>query len=302
MPLVISITWPFGIESANAPTSGASSTYDRTKLCFERRRHPTGLVQVAQQGDRGDQQRVVGERAEKLRRHDRVEAGLHHPPRRDAVLRESRETRRGRGIRYNCWVLARGPRFIPRLPERENRARPPAGAVRRLRRSVLDIPTIATQWPVRCYAQLSLPALRAQPRAGEGARAGHAAARGREGECLRTRPHARAPGARGRRRPGARRARRRDRVARRALRRGASCCSKVSSRRTSCPRSRRGGSPLSSTARTQVRMLERARLERPLEVFIKINTGMNRLGDRARRTSWESSSASTTARPSPCCG
>jgi len=30
----------------------------------------------------------------------------------------------------------------------------------------------------------------------------------------------------------------------------------------------------------QVRMLERAHLERPLEVFVKINTGMNRLGVR----------------------
>ena len=34
MPLVISITRPLGIESANAPTSGASSTYDTTKLCL----------------------------------------------------------------------------------------------------------------------------------------------------------------------------------------------------------------------------------------------------------------------------
>ena len=32
--LVISITRPFGIESANAPTSGASRTYEMTKLCF----------------------------------------------------------------------------------------------------------------------------------------------------------------------------------------------------------------------------------------------------------------------------
>ena len=32
--LVKSITRPLGIESANAPTSGASTTYDTTKLCF----------------------------------------------------------------------------------------------------------------------------------------------------------------------------------------------------------------------------------------------------------------------------
>ncbi len=32
--LVISITRPLGIESANAPTSGARTTYETTKLCF----------------------------------------------------------------------------------------------------------------------------------------------------------------------------------------------------------------------------------------------------------------------------
>ena len=34
MPLVISITRPLGIESASAPTSGASRTYEMTKHCL----------------------------------------------------------------------------------------------------------------------------------------------------------------------------------------------------------------------------------------------------------------------------
>ena len=51
----------------------------------------------------------------------------------------------------------------------------------------------------------------------------------------------------------------------------------------------------------QVRMLEPARLARPLEVFVKVNTGMNRLGVApARSRRW--SSASTTASRSRCCG
>ena len=37
-------------------------------------------------------------------------------------------------------------------------------------------------------------------------------------------------------------------------------------------------SPSSSTTTAQVAMLERAVLPRPLEVFVKVNTGMNRLG------------------------
>ena len=38
--LVISITRPLGIESANAPTSGASNTYETTKLCFSASKSP----------------------------------------------------------------------------------------------------------------------------------------------------------------------------------------------------------------------------------------------------------------------
>jgi len=33
-PLVMSITRPLGIESANAPTNGASNTYEMTKHCL----------------------------------------------------------------------------------------------------------------------------------------------------------------------------------------------------------------------------------------------------------------------------
>ena len=66
---------------------------------LQRRRHPTGLVQVAEQGDRGDQQRVVGERTEELRRHDRVETGLHHSP--GLGRGPAKAAKRSAGIRYN---------------------------------------------------------------------------------------------------------------------------------------------------------------------------------------------------------
>ena len=46
---------------------------------LEGRGHPRGRVQVAQHLDRSDEQRVVGERRKKLRRHDGVEPGLHCP-------------------------------------------------------------------------------------------------------------------------------------------------------------------------------------------------------------------------------
>jgi len=44
---------------------------------FQQRNHPRRAVELEQLGDRGDQQGVVGEGAEKLRRHDRVETPLH---------------------------------------------------------------------------------------------------------------------------------------------------------------------------------------------------------------------------------
>ena len=40
-------------------------------------REPDGAVGLHQQRDRRDEQRIVGERREKLRRHDDVEAGIH---------------------------------------------------------------------------------------------------------------------------------------------------------------------------------------------------------------------------------
>ncbi len=138
-------------------------------------------------------------------------------------------------------------------------------------------PTIATHGPsAACPVELSCAPR--ERRAGEGVRAGSAIARGGEGQRLRAWPHARSSGAGGCRRPGARRARHRDRVARSRSMRSASCCSKVSSRADELPEiaARRIAVVVHSEA--QLRMLERSRLAKPVEVFIKINTGMNRLG------------------------
>ena len=44
---------------------------------LQRRRHPIRLVQLLEERNGGNQQRVVRERRKKLRRHDRVETGLH---------------------------------------------------------------------------------------------------------------------------------------------------------------------------------------------------------------------------------
>ena len=114
---------------------------------LQARRHPAGLVEVAEQGDRGDQQRVVGERAEELRRHDRVEAGLHRSPgrgRRPAKARNAaracaRYNRRvppaARALYHDC----RSPRNRACSPGAQD---PPAG-------SGPDSEKRA-RWPVRC--------------------------------------------------------------------------------------------------------------------------------------------------------
>ena len=52
-------------------------TYETTKLCFSAGVIHAGSCSSPQQRDRGDQQRVVGERRKELRRHDGVEAGFH---------------------------------------------------------------------------------------------------------------------------------------------------------------------------------------------------------------------------------
>ena len=98
--------------------------------------------------------------------------------------------------------------------------------------------------------------------------------------------HARAAGARGRRRPRAGRARRRDRRCASGTTRAGSCCSKASSTRDELPEiaqrrladcgAQRGAGADARDARV---------LPRPLEVFVKVNTGMNRLGIRVRPTS-----------------
>ena len=132
------------------------------------------------------------------------------------------------------------------------------------------------------FAQINLAALRGEPRAGARARARDAGARRGEGQRLRPRPDARAAGARRRRRARARRARRRDRAARARTTRGGSCCSRASSPRTSCPSSPRGASRRSFTTPSRCAMLEHAHLERPLEVFLKINTRHEPSGRAAR--------------------
>ena len=52
----------------------------------------------------------------------------------------------------------------------------------------------------------------------------------------------------------------------------------------------------------QVRMLERARLERPLTVWLKVDTGMSRLGFRPEAAPGGLGAARATAPPShPAC-
>ena len=68
--LATNITWPLGIASANAPTNGASTTYETVKKNFSIGVSHAGESSNAQYRDRRDEQRIVGERREKLRRHD----------------------------------------------------------------------------------------------------------------------------------------------------------------------------------------------------------------------------------------
>jgi hypothetical protein len=65
---------------------------------LERGGHPRRFLQFTEQRDRGDQQRVVGERREELRRHDGVEPALHRPPitDRDAPRRVDTDGKRRR--------------------------------------------------------------------------------------------------------------------------------------------------------------------------------------------------------------
>ena len=72
---------------------------EHDKRLLQRGLHPVGLVHFLQEPDRRDQQRVVRERAEKLRRHDRVEARLHQT----STVVVYIEARKGQttGIGYN---------------------------------------------------------------------------------------------------------------------------------------------------------------------------------------------------------
>jgi hypothetical protein len=75
---------------------------------LQRRRHPRRLVQLAQQRDRGNEQRVVGERREELRRDDRIEAGFHRALGADRGLRDAL------AFVVGCYnACLRGRRFIP---------------------------------------------------------------------------------------------------------------------------------------------------------------------------------------------
>ena len=44
---------------------------------LQKRRHPVRSLQVGQERDGGDKERIVGKRRQKLRRHDRVETSIH---------------------------------------------------------------------------------------------------------------------------------------------------------------------------------------------------------------------------------
>ena len=44
---------------------------------LQKRRHPVRSLQIGQKRDGGDEKRIVGERRQKLRRHDRVETSIH---------------------------------------------------------------------------------------------------------------------------------------------------------------------------------------------------------------------------------
>ena len=67
----------FGHRIGERADEGSEHDIRHDEALLQRRRHPGRLVELAQQRDRGDQQGVIGERAEELRRHDRVEAGFH---------------------------------------------------------------------------------------------------------------------------------------------------------------------------------------------------------------------------------
>ena len=126
-------------------------------------------------------------RAEKLRRHDRVEAGLHHPPR----LEPASPARSATGIRYTCLSHARSPRFIPRLKLSEPRT--PAHRAGCHSRSVPH--PGSPNGPVRSMRKQSLP--RFAPCRPARELAPNTASHRVQGECRTWSP--RAPGARGRR-------------------------------------------------------------------------------------------------------
>jgi alanine racemase len=79
-------------------------------------------------------------------------------------------------------------------------------------------------------------------------------------------------------------------------------CWKASSSRPTWPRSSSLGSPRPSTARAQLTMLEQAGLGNAIDVMLKINSGMNRLGfagDATFGPPWRACVPSSWVRRSP---
>jgi hypothetical protein len=75
--LVISITRPLGHRIGECADQRREDHVGDDEGLLQRWQHPLRFLQFLEQPDGSDEQRVIGERAEKLRRHDRVEAGLH---------------------------------------------------------------------------------------------------------------------------------------------------------------------------------------------------------------------------------
>ena len=176
---------------------------------------------VFEQFDRSNQQRVVGQRAEELRRHDGVETFFHSS--RAAVIWP------GRCLPALLSVLRR--RVIAR-----ELSRPPAGAEPRLRGRAATGRIAAMPRPIEALVHRRRPG--AQPGAGARRGARRAGLGGGQGQRLRPRHRARLRRPARRRRlraarPGRGRAR-----ARASAGAGRSCCSKAASSRatSSCAR------------------------------------------------------------------
>ena len=118
------------------------------------------------------------------------------------------------------------------------------------------------RWPARSSPRSTLPPCEATS-PGRASWRRNAGARGGQGQRLRARAAARAPGARRGRWPGAGRARRRDRSCASDTTRGASCCSRASSTQRELPEFAQRRLATVVHDEEQVRMLEAARAGAP---------------------------------------